>query len=78
MAIEQYRQYIRHLLLERRERASRQRNAPEYEVQTVFDAEQDHYQLLYVGCVEINAILAVFCILTSRVEKSGFSMTVRK
>lgn len=50
MAVEQYRQYIRHILSERRERASRQqRNAEEYEVQTIFDSEQDHYQLLYVG-----------------------------
>ena len=49
MAIEQYRQYIRHLLSERRDRASIQPNAEEYEVQTLFDAEQDHYQLLYVG-----------------------------
>ena len=49
MAIEQHRQYIRHLLSERRERASRQYNAQEYEVQTLFDSEQDHYQLLYVG-----------------------------
>lgn len=50
MAVEQYRQYIKHLLSERRERASmQQRNAQEYEVQTLFDSEQDHYQLLYVG-----------------------------
>lgn len=49
MAIEQYRQYIRQLLLERAQRVSRQRNAQEYEVQTVFDTERDHYQLLYVG-----------------------------
>ena len=50
MAVEQYRQYIRHILSERRERASRQqRNAEEYEVQTIFDSEQDRYQLLYVG-----------------------------
>jgi XisI protein len=49
MAIEQYRQYIRHLLSERRSRVSIQPNAQEYEVQTVFDNEQDHYQLLYVG-----------------------------
>ncbi len=49
MAVEQYRQYIRHLLSERAQRASRQTIAPEYEVQTVFDTEQDHYQLLYVG-----------------------------
>ncbi|NEQ17994.1 MAG: XisI protein, partial [Moorea sp. SIO3E2] len=49
MAVEQYRQYIRHLLSERAQRASQQTIAPEYEVQTVFDTEQDHYQLLYVG-----------------------------
>ncbi|NEP50857.1 MAG: XisI protein [Moorea sp. SIO3C2] len=65
MAVEQYRQYIRNLLSERAQRASRQTIAPEYvgalsngrvnrpwvapEVQTVFDTEQDHYQLLYVG-----------------------------
>ncbi|KAB8319420.1 XisI protein [Tolypothrix campylonemoides VB511288] len=49
MAVEQYRQYIRHLLSERRERASMQRDAQEYEVQTIFDDQQDHYQLLYVG-----------------------------
>ncbi|NEO63032.1 MAG: XisI protein [Moorea sp. SIO4G2] len=49
MAVEQYRQYIRHLLSQRAQRASRPTIAPEYEVQTVFDTEQDHYQLLYVG-----------------------------
>lgn len=49
MAVEQYRQYIRHLLSERAQRASMQRNAQEYEVQTIFDSEHDHYQLLYVG-----------------------------
>ncbi|MGB3691101.1 MAG: XisI protein, partial [Spirulinaceae cyanobacterium] len=49
MAVEQYRQYIKHLLSERAKQASQQRNAPEYEVQTVFDIQQDHYQLLYVG-----------------------------
>lgn len=48
MAIEQYRQYIRHLLSERRYRASILPNAEEYEVQTLFDGEQDHYQLLFV------------------------------
>lgn len=49
MAVEQYRQFIRQLLSERRERAARQHQGGEYEVQTVFDTEQDHYQLLYVG-----------------------------
>lgn len=49
MAVEHYQQYIQQLLSERRERASSQRNTQEYEVQTVFDTERDHYQLLYVG-----------------------------
>ncbi|NJK51652.1 MAG: XisI protein [Leptolyngbyaceae cyanobacterium SU_3_3] len=39
---------IRQLLSERAQRAARQRHAQEFEVQTVFDTEQDHYQLLYV------------------------------
>jgi XisI protein len=49
MAVEQYRQFIRHLLSERANRSSMQRNVQEYEVQTIFDSERDHYQLLYVG-----------------------------
>jgi hypothetical protein len=49
MAVEQYRQYIRHLLSERQQRASMSRKYEEYEVQTIFDEQQDHYQLLYVG-----------------------------
>ena len=50
MAIEQYRQYIQYLLSERKHRASiQQRDAQEYEIQTIFDEKQDHYQLLYVG-----------------------------
>ncbi|MBE9054309.1 XisI protein [Nostocales cyanobacterium LEGE 11386] len=50
MAVEKYRQYIQNLLSERQKRASMiQRNADEYEVQTLFDEQQDHYQLLYVG-----------------------------
>jgi hypothetical protein len=49
MAVEQYQQYIRHLLSERAQRASIPPNAQEYEVQSIFDAEHDRYQLLYVG-----------------------------
>lgn len=49
MALEQYRQYIKHLLSERQKRVAIQRNVEEYEVQTIFDEQQDHYQLLYVG-----------------------------
>lgn len=49
MAVEQYRQYIQHLLAERANRISPHSNAIEYEVQTVFDVERDHYQLLHVG-----------------------------
>jgi hypothetical protein len=49
MAVEQYRQYIRHLLSERQKRAARQRNAEEYEIQTIFDEQQDHYRDF--GCI---------------------------
>ncbi|WP_445631175.1 XisI protein [Nostoc sp. DSM 114167] len=49
MAVEQYRQYIKHLLSDRQKQASMSRNYEEYEVQTIFDEQQDHYQLLYVG-----------------------------
>lgn len=41
MDVEQYRQHIRQLLSDRAQRTAKQRNAPEYEVQTVFDTEQD-------------------------------------
>ncbi|MEC4812455.1 MAG: element excision factor XisI family protein, partial [Scytonema sp. PMC 1069.18] len=44
MAVEQYRQYIKHLLSERQKRASMSRKYEEYEVQTIFDEQQDHYQ----------------------------------
>jgi hypothetical protein len=49
MVIEQYRQHIKQLLTQRAQRATEQRRWPEYEVQTLFDDERDHYQLLYVG-----------------------------
>jgi hypothetical protein len=53
MAVELYRQYIQQLLSERAQRAAKQRdlqsNVLEYEVQTIFDTERDHYQLLHVG-----------------------------
>jgi XisI protein len=49
MAVAQYQQYIRQLLSERAQRIANQRNEPEYDVQTLFDDEQGHYQLLYVG-----------------------------
>ncbi len=49
--IEQYRNYIQQILTERQKRASRPSTAREYEVQTVFDVEQDRYQLLYIGWI---------------------------
>jgi hypothetical protein len=49
MAVEAYRQYIKHILSERQKRASMSRNYEEYEIQSIFDEQQDHYQLLYVG-----------------------------
>ncbi|MFB6275559.1 MAG: XisI protein [Halothece sp.] len=49
MAIEQYRQYIQKLLSERADRISKSKKSDEFQVQTIFDTERDHYQLLYVG-----------------------------
>ena len=49
MAVEKYRQYIRRILEERQKRALMSRHYEEYEVQTIFDEQQDHYQLLYLG-----------------------------
>jgi hypothetical protein len=49
MAVAQYQQYIRQILSERAQRIANQRNEQEYDVQTLFDDEQGHYQLLYVG-----------------------------
>ncbi len=50
MAVEQYRQYIQDLLTERAQRSANQyKNIEEYEVETLFDTDRDHYQLLNVG-----------------------------
>ena len=49
MAVDQYRNYIRQLLSERAQRIAHQYKSQEYEVQTLFDDEHGHYQLLYVG-----------------------------
>ncbi len=49
MAVERYRQYIQQLLTERSQHVSAHANAQEYEVQTLFDTQRDHYQLLHVG-----------------------------
>lgn len=46
MAVEQYRQWIQDLLLER---ANRKRTFPEIETQAVLDTERDHYLLLHTG-----------------------------
>jgi hypothetical protein len=46
-SVEQYRQYIQQLLMERAERSMR--SNPHVEAQTVFDRDHDHYQLVYVG-----------------------------
>jgi len=49
MAIEQYRKYIQQLLSQRAQQSQQQIPETEYEVQTLFDTNQDHYQLLHVG-----------------------------
>lgn len=50
MALTPYQQYIRDILTERANRTYAQQNqSEEYAVQTIFDDEQGHYQLMYVG-----------------------------
>lgn len=50
MAVEKiYAEYVKQLLSERAERSAKQWQSQEYEVQTVFDDQQRHYQLLHVG-----------------------------
>jgi hypothetical protein len=50
LAVAQYRHHIQWLLTERSQRRSANSvNAEEYEVQTIFDVERDHYQLLHLG-----------------------------
>jgi len=50
MAVEKYQQYIQKLLNDRAQRLSQQNaSVDEYEIQTVFDGERHHYQLLSVG-----------------------------
>ena len=46
MVIDQYRKHIQNLLTERAQRISKPQNEAKYEVQTVLDVEQNHYQLL--------------------------------
>ena len=48
-SINQYRQYIQNILLDKSQRSSKNKVFPEYELQTIFDTERDHYQLLCVG-----------------------------
>ncbi|MEM6592298.1 MAG: XisI protein [Cyanobacteria bacterium P01_C01_bin.73] len=48
MAVELYRQLIQQLLSQRAKQANYHQWS-EYEVQTLFDTERDHYQLLHVG-----------------------------
>ncbi|MBD2608540.1 XisI protein [Scytonema hofmannii FACHB-248] len=46
MAVEEYRQIIQQLILERAERPS---PLPEIEKQAILDTERDHYLLLHSG-----------------------------
>jgi hypothetical protein len=46
MAVENYRQFIQQLLLER---VQRSKSREGIELQAIFDTERDHYQLTYVG-----------------------------
>ncbi len=44
--LENYRTWIQHLLSEY---AKRRSSKAEVEIQTIFDVERDHYQLMYIG-----------------------------
>ena len=48
-AVEQYRQYIQQLLLERVERTAQSPTPSLTETQVIFDEKRDHYQLVHVG-----------------------------
>lgn len=49
MAVEQYRQYIQELLLERAERSASSSANSQTETEVIFDVERDRYQLVHVG-----------------------------
>ncbi len=48
-SVAKYRQYIQMLLTERAQRSNLGKDAEEYEIETLFDTDRDHYQLLHVG-----------------------------
>lgn len=65
--IDNYRQNIQQLLKEYVQRRNSKND--EVEMQTVFDKEQDHYQLIYIGWRDQNRIFGVVLHLDIRDSK---------
>ena len=75
--VELYRQHIQKLLRDRAQRSMQNsiQNSMDVEAQTVFDREDDHYQLVYVGwkrngCRDYGCLLH----LDIKTTRFGFSM----
>lgn len=51
---------------------------PELELQTIFDIQHDHYQLVYVGWLKISVSIVQFSTLISKTKKFGFNSTLPK
>ncbi|MBD2596899.1 XisI protein [Nostoc spongiaeforme FACHB-130] len=47
--LEEYREYVQHVLREYAKRRTSNNKDDELEMQTIFDTIHDHYQLIYVG-----------------------------
>jgi hypothetical protein len=47
--LEEYREYIQHVLTDYAKRRTSPNQDEQLEMQTIFDTLRDHYQLIYVG-----------------------------
>lgn len=75
MAVEQYRQIIQQLILERSKRGLSQEGV---ETQAILDTERDHYLLLHTGWRGNRRTHGCSLHLTSKTAKSGFSMMAQR
>lgn len=79
MSVEKYRQYIQDLLTERAQQSSNQyKDAEEYEIETLFDTDRDHYQLLNFGWLKNRRSFSCTLHLDIRNGKFGSNMTEPK
>ncbi len=68
-SVAKYRQYIQMLLTERAQRSNLGEGAEEYEIETLFDTDRDHYQLLHVGWSKNHRSFSCILHLDIRAEK---------